>query len=451
MRYHDFGQRMKAAFSRDALAPESTTTLAQWVEIFGISFCAVTLAWWASPNDPALVQQHFPWLWFAPVLVALRYGVLPSLLSGSVIVANVWLALKLGHLPDGVPEASLFGGGLIVLLCGEFSDVWRDRNTRMEESYLYMSERLAGLTKRHLLLNLSHDRLEQEMLARPGSLRDALARLRTLTIEAKPDEAMPGAQGLLQLLSQYVNIDSAQIYLLEGGDGNYTLGRSIARLGEPVEMDAHDGLLTLALTTGSLAHIASEDASLQRQTSQLVVAPLVAGDNELVGVLAVTRMPFFSMTDENLQMMLVMLGYYADVFRSSKGVAQIQSRLPGVPVVFAQELARLLALHQRTRVASHLVVMHFQGARRKEIPDEFLRIKRGLDLYWRAFSGDVPVLVVLMPFASGSSKDGFLLRVEAWLRARFQGDFESLNIRLTVINFDAPDPLAELAEAVSSS
>jgi hypothetical protein len=64
---------------------------------------------------------------------------------------------------------------------------------------------------------------------------------------------------------------------------------------------------------------------------------------------------------------------------------------------------------------------------------------------------DAPVLVVLMPFASSSAKDGFFLRVEEWLQSRFQGDFETLKIQVQVIDFDSRDPLAELAAAVSSS
>jgi hypothetical protein len=451
MRKFAFGQWLKAAFGREALAPEFATTQMQWVEIAVISFGAIALAWWAMPDDPTLTRQGFPWLWLAPMLVALRYGVLPSLLSGSVLVANVWLAWQLGRLSGGVPEASLFGGGLMVLICGEFSDVWRDRNNRMEEAYLYMSERLSRLTKRHLLLNLSHDRLEQEMLARPGTLRDALARLRALSIDAQPEEPMPGATGLLQLLSQYVSIESAQIYLLEPKGASYVLGQSIARLGEPVALSSDDELLQLVLEKGGLAHIASPEVSLHRHTSQLVVAPLVAGDCELVGVLSVTRMPFFSLTDENLQMMLVMLGYFADNLRSASGVANIQQRLQDIPYLFAQELARLLRLHQRVSLTSHMMVMHFAGPRSKEIPAEFLRIKRGLDLYWQTVSEHVPVLVVLMPFASSAAKDGFFIRIEAWLQSRFQGDFESLKIQVQVIDFDAQDPLAELAQAVGRS
>jgi len=260
---------------------------------------------------------------------------------------------------------------------------------------------------------------------------------------------MPGAEGLLQLLSQYVNIEAAEIYLIKPKGNIHVLGAAVARLGDPDTLERDDELLKQALETMSLAHIASQDISLNRHTNQLVVAPLVAGDSELVGVLAVTRMPFFSLNIENLQMMLVMLGYFADNLRSAKGVMDIQRQLPAVPVLFAQELARMIRLQHSVGLSSHLVVLKFCGARRREIPTEFLRIKRGLDLYWQTFVDDLPVLVVLMPFASASAKDGFLQRIEAWLLARYQGDFLSLDIRLHVIDFSAQDPLLALSDAVS--
>lgn len=321
----------------------------------------------------------------------------------------------------------------------------------MEEAYIYMAERLSRLTKRHLLLNLSHDKLEQEMLARPGSLRDALARLRTLALHAEPGDPMPGATGLLQLLSQYVNIECAQIYLLERDGSAQILGRSVAQLGEPAPLAADDELLQLVLERGGLAHIASPDVSLQRRTSQLVVAPLVAGDDEMVALLAVSQIPFFALTNENLQLMLVMLGYFADNLRASSGVLAIQMKVPNVPFLFAQELARLLRLHQKLTLPSHMVVMRFDGARQHEIPAEFLRIKRGLDVYWQTFLSDAPVLVVLMPFATIAVKDGFLHRLEDWLQGRFQGDFASLQIDVHVIDFDVADPLLELSKVVTSS
>ena len=159
-------------------------------------------------------------------------------------------------------------------------------------------------------------------------------------------------------------------------------------------------------------------------------------------------MPFISLNVENLQMMLVMLGYFSDNLQSAKGVRSVQQHIPGVPILFAQEMARMIRLQRKIGLSSQIVVMHFTGPRRAEIPTEFLRIKRGLDLYWQTFVQEIPVLVILMPFASSAAKDGFLQRMEGWLKSRFQGDLDSLKIQLTVIDFDAQNPLTALAEAV---
>jgi hypothetical protein len=443
----DFSARFKRLTAANALAPEQIDSRAQWLEIVLIPLLAMGLAWLASPDDPTLSTKQVPWLWAAPVLIALRYGVLPGLLGSIPILGNWLLADHLGLMPKGFSPEPFFGGGLLVLLCGEFSDVWRDRNLRMEETYLYVTERLSRLTKRHLLLNLSHDRLEQEMLARPGSLRDALARLRAIVIESSPEPSpLPGAAGVLQLLSQYVNLESAALYALVPKGSDLVLGERVASLGEPLDIAPDDDLLQLAIESGNLAHIASRDVTLERLSNQLVVAPLVAGNNTLIGVLVVTRMPFFSLNVENLQMMSVILAYYADNIRHAPGVHQIQARLPGIPALFAQELARMLVMHKKVGLSSYMVVMTFDGPRREEIPADFLRIKRGLDLYWQTQIKGIPVIVVLMPFASTAGKDGFLHRIEGWLLSRFGGDFDSLGIHLRPISFDQEDPLETLVE-----
>ena len=446
-RFNFWGEPLKRLGFAQALAPENGVLRAQWLEVFAIPMIAIALAWLTQPDDPSLTGASFPWLWLAPILVALRYGVTPGLLASITIIVNWLLARQMGFMPNELAIGSLFGGGLMVLVCGEFSDVWRDRNQRMEETSLYVTERLSRLTKRHLLLNLSHDRLEQEMLARPGSLRDAMARLRTIAIESSGDQVeMPGAAGLLQLLSQYVNIESAALYTLEPRGTDVVLGRCVAHIGDPEPLVADDELLLLALENSSLAHITSQDVSLSTHTRQLVVAPLIAGNGTLMGVLAVTRIPFFSLNVENLQMMLVMLAYYADNIRVAPGVHAIQQQLPTMPALFAQEFIRMLHMQKKVGIASHILVMTYGGRRREEIPAEFLRVKRGLDVFWKTMIDGKPTLIVLMPFTSPAGKDGFLLRIEDWLKSRFDGDFESLDIALRVIDFAQEDPLAVLTD-----
>ena len=448
LRSNFLGALLKRLGFAQALAPENAVLRGQWLEVFAIPLIAIALAWLTQPGDPSLAGASFPWLWLAPIMVALRYGVTPGLLASIAILANWLLASQMGLVPNEFATGSFFGGGLMVLLCGEFSDVWRDRNQRMEETYLYVTERL---TKRHLLLNLSHDRLEQDMLARPGSLRDALARLRTIAIESSGDQIeMPGAPGLLQLLSQYVNIESAALYTLEPRGPDFALGTCVARIGEPEPLSADDELLLLALENNSLAHIASQEVSLSAHTRQLVVAPLIAGNGAMIGVLAVTRIPFFSLNVENLQMMSVMLAYYADNIRVAPEVHALQAQLPAMPALYAEEFVRMMHMQKKVGISSHIVVMTYGGARREEIPAEFLRVKRGLDLYWKTTVDGKPTIIILMPFTSPSAKDGFLLRTEDWLKSRFGGDFETLGIELRVVDFAQEDPLAVLTDLVKA-
>jgi hypothetical protein len=432
-------------FSGDTLAPEDGPSRARWLEVVLIPLLLIGLAWLVRPQDPLLLSAAFPWLWFGPVLIALRYGVFSGLIAGVLVLIDWGVADALSVAGQEFPRDYFVGGALLILLCGEFSDVWRDRNLRMDETNLYVTERLSRLTKRHLLLNLSHDRIEQEMLARPGSLRDALARLRDLVISGdRQAEALPAARSLVQLLAQYVSIESAALYTAQEVGGNIRLGEPVATLGDPTPLTADDQLLSLALEKRSVAHIAGEEVSLQRGSRQLMVAPLIASDDSLVGVLAVSKLPFFSLNVENLQMLAVIVSYYADNIRVAPEVAEILKRIPGMPVMYAEELARMRRMQNRIGLSSHIVVMTFAGEHKEEIPSQFLQIKRGLDLYWQTFVKGNPVIAVLMPFASPAAKEGFVQRIDGWVRGRFGDSPENLRIGLRAIDFSIEDPVAVL-------
>jgi hypothetical protein len=122
-----------------------------------------------------------------------------------------------------------------------------------------------------------------------------------------------------------------------------------------------------------------------------------------------------------------------------------------MPALYAEELIRMIHMQEKVGITSHMVVMAFSGPQRHAIPAEFLRIKRGLDLYWRTQVKRAPVIVVLMPFASPAAKDGFMQRVEGWLGERFGGTFESLGVHVRTIDFSREDPLMALSHVVRES
>ena len=420
----------------------------QWLETLIIPLLAMMVAVLVRPADPLLLKASFPWLWFAPLLVALRYGVLPGLISGILLLVEWLVCSATGwYGATDFPREFFFAGTLMVLLGGQFSDVWRDRLRRIDETNLYLVERLSGLTRRHLLLNLSHDRLEQEMLARPGSLRDALVQLRAaVTAPQTRAEAFPGLQGLLHLLVQYVNIEAAVLYRVKRAGQGYALGDRLEGLGDSLPLESNDELLKLAFETSDLAHIAALELSMERKSSQLVVAPLVNGGGEIIAVLAVSKLPFFSLNVENLQMMSVILAYYADCVSAAPGVQEITRRLPMIPVMHAEELGRLQHMQQAFNISSHLVALVFRGQRSIEMPSELMRIKRGLDLYWETVIDGNPAIVVLMPFASVSAKKGFLERINGWLKTRYGATFDGLDVDIRSIDFATNDPVEKLVE-----
>ena len=47
-------------------------------EVVFLPLIAVGLGLWLNPADPLWIDAAFPWPWFAPLILALRYGPLPG-------------------------------------------------------------------------------------------------------------------------------------------------------------------------------------------------------------------------------------------------------------------------------------------------------------------------------------------------------------------------------------
>jgi Na+/proline symporter len=156
------------------LAPVRSNRL-MWLEVVAITLGAITLGMFFQRDNPFQVGSEFHWIWLAPVLVALRYGVVPGIVSSLILIAAWKLIMLLGQQHENFPEQFFLGGLILTMICGEFSAAWSSRLRRAEETNRYLDERLGRITSRHLLLRLSHDRMEQEILTKPVTLRDALS------------------------------------------------------------------------------------------------------------------------------------------------------------------------------------------------------------------------------------------------------------------------------------
>ncbi|MGH8782548.1 PelD GGDEF domain-containing protein [Paraburkholderia sp.] len=423
------------------------------VETIVFMVIVLALAWAFDRDDPLLLHAGFPWLWFAPLIVALRYGTLLGLLADAFVVA-AWQLNVHSHVAGAAWPLLFFTGGLLqTIVAGHFGDTWGSRASRANAINDYLNDRLVAITNSHYLMRLSHERLEKDLLSKPTTLRDSITELRRLSIahglDVRPavarsdtnaeNEPLPGARELLEFVAQACQIEVAALYPVNGA----RIAREpVARLGDAFEFDPRDDLVVRALETRSVAHLkADESVPAMLATRLLVCAPLVSADGRLIALLAIRRMPFLSLNFDNLQLLLVLLGYYADGVEHSHLVRDVLAAVPNCPYDFALDLGRLTRLQREAGIASSLVALVFPH---DEAGDSFfehvVRRRRALDLMWPLKTPTQSVLVNLMPATDTTGIDGYLARIESSLAAQFSLDLEGARIGVHTLHLGSLEP-----------
>ncbi|WP_199539802.1 PelD GGDEF domain-containing protein [Paraburkholderia kururiensis] len=417
---------------------------------------AIGLAWAYDHADPLMLHAGFAWLWLAPLVVALRYGTLLGLLAGGVVVA-AWYGLY----PRGSawPLMYFTGGFIQSIVAGHFGDTWGSRAARSRALNDYLNDRLVAITNSHYLMRLSHERLEKDLLSKPTTLRDSITELRRLSVAqsvgqsngggqpgvapAVRADALPGAQPLLEFVAQACQIEIAALHSVRGGR---IAEQAAARIGEPFDLDMHDELVAHAVETLGVAHLKSVQNGTNGEatitsTRYVVCAPVVSADGELIALVVVKRMPFLSLNYDNLQLLLVLLGYYADGVEHTSLVQGVLDAVPGCPYDFALDLARLARLKRSAGIDSSLVALTFMRDEAGEsLFEHVMRRRRALDVMWPVQSKDRSVLINLMPATDTTGIDGYLARIEASLKAQFDTDLEGARIGVHTLHLEHGDP-----------
>ena len=411
--------------------------------LFGVA--ALTVAFWLNPADPFGTTSEFPWLWLVPAVVAMRYGSVIGLVS-VLTYSGCWFGLELLQLVTPVfPKVYFLGGLILALICGQFADVWNSRQRRLRAVNAYLDERLNTLTKSHFLLRLSHERLEQDLLAKPLTLRETLVRLRSLSTLDR-NEALPGANEFLQLLAQSCQLEVAAVFALRR-DGTYE-PEPAAKLGPARALDLADPLLNYGLEQGDLVHVqmAQPGAREFDHSRYLICAPMFTASGSRVGLVAVERVPFFALNYDTLQLFTVLLGYYADGVEAGQETRQLISRVSACPPEFALDLVRLTRIRNNADIQSAMVALVFDdnplGA---DIYAHVRRLKRNMDVGWEPHVAGKRVQISLLPLAGPAAVEGYLARIEALVQAQFAVDFSGAGIVAHIVALGAASPADALS------
>lgn len=462
-----------------AIAPRTDARIAL-LETLAVMSLAVALSAWLRPLDPLWTGSGFPWLWLVAAVMALRYGSAHALVAMALALA-AWLMLDTWRAPLGeFPRLSFIGGLVLALVGGEFADRWRARLANAEAVNAYLDERLHALTQHHFLLSVSHDRLEQELLVRPFTLRETLFALRQQLnqggIQGGP---LPNAAWLLQLLAQSCRLDAAALFAIDGqqldprpaaalGDfgaafsgastesGSGDLRGAFGAGAPGALLDTADPMLAGALEAGQLMHLQNEPfVETDRPSRYVVCAPIVGSSGRALGVLVVERMAFTALTLETLQLLQVLLAYYGDSIDYGSGTAPLLQAYPRCPPDFALEAVRLQRLQTTAFIRSSLVafVLPPDATSAELWTTRLQQVQRGLDVAWTHVDGRTRVHLVLLPITDDVGLTGYLDRVDRTLRDKFDVALApTVTVRTHALDEDdLVDQLRELLSAPAAA
>ncbi len=415
----------------------------QWVETMILSLSVPLLAWMLDHNDPLFLDSRFPWIWLGPLFAGLRYGIAPALFS-IVILSLLWFAYSVsGVISGGFPRDFMLGGALLALVTGQFSSIWSSRLRRADQLSSHAAERFQQLSRAYFMVRLSHDRLEQNLISRPVTLRQGMIELRSLLSQnsGRFDELI--ARDLLSLLSHYCTLGSASLYAMsEGG----LEPEQVATCGTGAPYRATDLLLRSALESGHTAYQSAHRLRKDEESSYLVAAPMRTSSGRLVGMLLVSDMPFMALQRENLQIMGVLLAYTADNVEAASLASGFLAIYPDCPPVFAAELLKMVRLRRELDVTSSLVLIELDPTpRQDEICQMLERMQRGLDHGWNRHLGWKVQFVTLMPFSGPAAVEGYQRRIDEILSRQFHLGITSQGINFSFAVVSAEDPVQQLA------
>jgi len=431
----NFWSRVFVHFDTDSGSPRKAAL--RIVETVVFVLAAVLLSRWIAPDDPFGISAQFPWIWLVPAILAMRYGSAIGVTAVATMLAG-WYGLSyqsgenasqaVVSAAQAFPQPYFLGGLILTLLCGQFAEVWNARSRRLRAINAYLDERLTMLTKNHFLLRLSHERLEQDLLSKPLTLRESLDRLRSLTLtQTMLDPArMPAGDAFLQIMVQSCQVEAASLYACDAT--GRVLPDPLASVGKVSEFVGDDPLVKYALEQRKLAHVQTESVnqSLRNQSRYLVCAPLENFDGKLFGMLLVEKIPFVALNEDTLQLMSVLIDYYADGVEVGTTSRSILQQLPTCPPELAVDLVRLHHLKRNTGIDSSLVALVFgDDDLSRDMFDQIRRLKRAADVVWTYKSGGRNVLMTLLPLAGAAAVDGYLMRVETVSHAQFGNKFLS--------------------------
>jgi len=405
------------------LRPREVPELQIWAEVIIFTALALGLPILFNAEDPFWTEGGFSWPVLGPLLVALRYGFSKGFISILCLLIGQLLLLKVTILSaqSGFNINAMIGYIIVIMIAGEFRDVWERTNQKQSIELEYVTDRLETFTRQYHLISSSHDKIEQMLAGHTLSLRESLQAVRTSIGHLKERRLDSAAQKIIDLFVEYGMLEKAALYKVEN---DTILEPSLASIGQMGTPEANDPLVIAMFEEKELVSVKDEKASSGLSKYHIAI-PLIDVNNTIYGAILVEKIQFFALKNTTLTLLAVMAGHIGDLLRH-----EITN-----PVMNKEESPYFISQVKRAN----------KEAKRYNIPSQLLKIKamsisdkstqlmvylnearRGLDIY--LYDNENQVLLLLMPLADELEKAGFIARMNTWCKERTGNTLAELDI-----------------------
>lgn len=380
------------------------------LETLALTLLVPAIGFWFKTDDPFFLDNQFPWLILAPLLISQRYGFLFGIFSASFLVSLVticrvfdWVAI-----PD-YPVEQVVGMLLVTVITAEFHDLWQQKLQSLQNKHHYLNLRMNEFSRAYHLLKGSHSQLEQQAANYYKSMRVSLLDLEK-NIQALAEhegEPLSGIGDLiLKLFSDYGSIQTASLYAIT--DTQKLSLHPVSCLGTPPAIWPSNPLVREALKSGNVTSIQTFDEDFGQEI--VAVIPLVDVYQKIWGMVIVNEMPMFALQENTLDLLSLLGGHIADLVRS-----RTETNLHNKDVwsEFGQELRRVLRSVRDSKISAAMVVSITDNkATYDELMAKYRSELRGLDKVMSFNDGlGRKVIINLLPLTNESGMWDFLLRL----------------------------------------
>ncbi|MBE7563174.1 hypothetical protein H7F10_09490 [Acidithiobacillus sp. HP-6] len=401
---------------------------AGWLEAILLPALGILLAWTLDPGDPLLLRQPFPWLLIIPLLIALRYELMPALLSVAALASTLFW-----HKYPEIRSLEIFAGTvLVILIASEYAGFWARQEAGRSLQEEITATRFRQLSDDLYVTRISQDRLEQSLLYQPMSVRSALLEIKNQLAQKQGRLDAELAYNTLYFLNQLVGVQIASLYDIQSGHHS---PRLIAAFGNAQPWQEQDPVLRESLNSGESQSLADLEITQFRHYISVHIHRSLSRHDY---VLTIEEMSFFAINKESLQTIEVIFQYLCTYAESLAQAAPLLKIWSDCPPEFATDFMQLQKLAQRVPQVGIMVRYDFHtGPYAEKVLDYLQRLRRGLDVLWLHREEEKLQLIVLLPFAGSMAAEGHFQRMRTESSLHYGEEWEKSFIHHKIFSISA--------------